>query len=129
VVVVGPESLVSKVKSVKTQRITLSNVRENVSESVKLKIPKNNKDLSFSNTAVVVKGVVEKFTEGTLKIPIRVINVPNNITLKFYPKEVNVSYYVSLDDFKKISQSGFSVICDFSKVKSNQSVMVPELKD
>jgi hypothetical protein len=107
--------------------LALSNIRTNISETVKLKLPKKNKDLTFSNTEVVLKAVVEKFTEGTLKIPVSIINVPETITLKYFPKEVNVSYYVSLDDYKTISPTDFKVVCDYGKVIGNQSVLVPEL--
>src|SRR5690606_20148898 len=125
IVVVGPKNIVSKINSVATQHIVLSNVRTNLAETVKLKLPKNSKDLTFSNTTVILNAVVEKFTEGTVKIPVRIINVPDNITLKYFPKEVTVSYYVSLDDFKTISQNDFSVVCDYSKVLNNQSLLVP----
>ncbi|WP_157208741.1 CdaR family protein [Mariniflexile maritimum] len=127
VVVVGPKNRVSSINSVVTQYLALSNIRTNISETVKLKLPKKNKDLTFSNTEVVLKAVVEKFTEGTLKIPVSIINVPETITLKYFPKEVNVSYYVSLDDYKTISPTDFKVVCDFGKVIGNQSVLVPEL--
>jgi len=128
IVVVGPKNIVSKINSVATQRISLSNVRTNLAESVKLKLPKNNRDLTFSNSTVILKAVVEKFTEGTVKIPVSIINVPDNITLKYFPKEVTISYYVSLDDFKTISQNDFKVVCDYSKVINNQSLLVPELE-
>ena len=35
---------------------------------------------------------------------------------------------MSLDDFKTISQNDFKVVCDYSKVINNQSLLVPELE-
>lgn len=127
VVIVGPQNVVSKMEAIETQLISLSNIRTNINETVKLKLPKKNRDVTFSNTTVILKAVVEKFTEGTLKIPIKIINVPDNITLKYFPKEVSVSYYVSLEDFKTIFAKDFEVICDYAKAATNQSVLVAEL--
>lgn len=128
VVVVGPKALASQVDFVETEKIELTNVRKNLSETVKLKLPKKNKNLSFSNDKVVLKAIVEKFTEGTVKVPVTIINVPNNINLKYFPKEVNVSYYVSLSHFNSISAKDFKVVCNYRKVVNNQSFLIPELE-
>lgn len=127
VVVVGPKALVSNVSFVETEKVSLTDVKKNLSETVKLKVSKKNKDLTFSNDKVILKAKVEKFTEGTLKIPVEIINVPENINLKYFPKEVNVSYYVSLSHFNSISAKDFKVVCDYSKVVNNQPLLVPEL--
>lgn len=127
IVVVGPKSLVTNINYLETVKASLSNVQTNLYEKVKLKLPKNNKDVTFSNDAIILKVTVEKFTEGKLKIPITLINVPEKIKLKFYPKEVSVSYYVSLGSFNSISKKDFEVICDYNKILKNQYLMVPEL--
>ncbi|WP_372755292.1 YbbR-like domain-containing protein [Mariniflexile sp.] len=126
-VVVGPKALVSNINLIFTQRVTLKEVRKNIFETIKLKLPKKNKDVTFSSESVVLKATVEKFTEGTLKVPVKIINVPDGISLKYFPKEVNVSYYVSLSDYKKVGAKDFEVVCDYSKAISNQSLLVPEL--
>jgi hypothetical protein len=127
IVVVGPKAIVTSINQIETVKAILTNVRTNLSETVKLKLPKNSKDVTFSNNAVILKAKVEKFTEGTLKIPVAIINVPDKIKLKFFPKEVNVSYYVSLSDFNSITKKDFEVVCDYDKISKNQYLMVPEL--
>lgn len=128
IVVIGPKAIVSNIKKIETTSVLLKDVKSNVSETVKLKFPKNSSDLTFSNDNVLLKATVEKFTEGTLKIPVNIINVPDNIKLKYFPKEVNVSYYVSLSNFNGISAKDFKVVCDFSKAINNQSLLVPEIE-
>ncbi|MFD2292739.1 CdaR family protein [Mariniflexile gromovii] len=126
--VVGPKALVSNIDFVETEKVSLKDVKKNLSETVKLKTARKNKDVKFSTDKIILKAKVEKFTEGTLKIPVFVINVPENINLKYFPKEVNVSYYVSLSNFNSISAKDFRVVCDYSKVVNNQSLLVPELE-
>lgn len=127
IVVVGPEIIASKVKSVQTEKLILDEVRSNISSSVKLKLPKNNKNLKFSASEIQVSATVEKYTEGTLKIPVSVINVPKDMTLNYFPKEVNVAYYTSLKDFNVIKAEDFVVECDFSTVENQQAYLTPKL--
>ncbi|GAA4933386.1 hypothetical protein GCM10023314_02300 [Algibacter agarivorans] len=125
--IIGPNILVSKINFIETESVVLNDVRADVSETINLKLPEDNSDLKFSNRKVVLKAKVEKFTEGTLKIPVSIVNPPKDIKLKYFPKEVSVSYYVSLSDFKSITKKDFKVICDYTKTNEDQSFLVPEL--
>ncbi|KJD34563.1 hypothetical protein PK35_01910 [Tamlana nanhaiensis] len=127
VVVVGPNILVSAINNIETEARTFNDIRSNLNESVKLKLPKNASDLKFSVNTVNFKAEVEKFTEGTLSIPITIINKPKNLELKYFPKTVNVRYNVSLSNYDKITTKDFKVVCDYNKLDKNQTVLVPEL--
>ncbi|WP_418604350.1 YbbR-like domain-containing protein [Hwangdonia sp.] len=125
--VIGPNVLVSQVHSVETEPIKLNDVKSDVNKVIQLQLPKNSKDLTFSDKTVSLTATVEKFTEGTLKLPINIKNIPNNKTINYFPKTVNVTYYTSLNNFKTISAKDFRVECDFSKTTGNQSFLLPEL--
>lgn len=127
ITVIGPHVLVSKIEYLETKEIVLNDIRTNLNEKAPIQLPDNSSDLKFSNTSVNLKATVEKFTEGTLKIPVKVINIPEGVNLKYFPKEVNVSYYVSLNNFNTVKINDFNVVCDYAKITSNQSVLVPEL--
>ena len=127
ITVVGPNILVSKITVLEAEHVVLSDVRADVLETVNLKLPKNTSDIIFSSEQIMLKGHVEKFTEGMHKIPFSVINIPNNITLKYFPKVVSISYYVSLRNFDSISANDFKVVCDFNKTNESQSFLIPEL--
>ncbi|MDO5970185.1 YbbR-like domain-containing protein [Flavivirga aquimarina] len=128
IMVIGPNVLVSKINHIETEDITFNDVKLNLTETTKLKFPENTSDLKFSTNSVVIKADVEKFTEGTLKIPVNIINVPKGIKIKHFPKEVNVSYYISLSHFNSVTNKDFKVVCDYNKTKGNQSLLVPELE-
>ncbi len=127
ITVVGPNIVVSKIEALETEKLSLANVRSNVSQTVKLKLPGNQADLQFSAEQVTLKAQVEKFTEGTLKIPVTVENVPAGVVVKYFPKSVSVSYYVSLSHFALVTEKDFKVVCDYSKTTENQSFLIPEL--
>lgn len=126
ILVVGPDIIASKVTNVQTETLKLNDVKSNISRKVKLKLP-NNKDLNFSLSEIEVAATVEKYTEGTLKIPVSVINVPKNMTVNYFPKEVVVVYYTSLKDFKNVNTNDFVVECDFSAIADQQPYLTPTL--
>ncbi|XCF07704.1 YbbR-like domain-containing protein [Tamlana crocina] len=126
VTVVGPNIVVSKIEALETEKLSLTDVRSNVNQKVKLKLPDQG-DLQFSEKQVTLKAQVEKFTEGTLKVPVTIANVPAGVVLKYFPKTVSVSYYVSLSKFASITEKDFKVVCDYAKTTENQSFLIPEL--
>jgi len=127
--VIGPNSLVDSIKSIQTDNFKWENINANVFQKIKLNLPMNNDNLAFSNTEVDLSVEVEKFTEGSVKVPVDFINVPQNLRIKFFPKTINVLYYTSLNKFSEISSNDFNVICDFKKVSENQSFLLPELQN
>ena len=127
IVVIGPDILVSKINLLETEETIFNDVKSNLEETTKLKLPENISNLKFSASSIVIKAHVGKFTEGTLKIPISIINVPKGVKLKYFPKEVNVSYYISLNNFSSVTNKDFKVVCDYTKAMDNQSLLVPEL--
>ena len=126
VVVVGPEVIASKVDTIHTETLVLKDVKTNILQSVKLKFP-NTKDLEFSINQVSVSAKVDRFTEGTLKIPVSITNVPEGITLNYFPKEINVTFYTSLAHFNSVTAKDFKVECDYSTLANQQGFLVPRL--
>lgn len=126
-VIVGPDIIASKIKNVQTEPLILRNVKSNINHKVKLKLPKNTKDLKFSINEVNILATVEKYTEGILNIPVSVVNVPKNITLNYFPKEVVVVYYTNLKNFKDVDPEDFVVECDFKAINNQQPFLTPKL--
>ncbi|AUP81523.1 hypothetical protein C1H87_03470 [Flavivirga eckloniae] len=127
VTVIGPNTLVSQIGYLETEEVIFNDVKTSFEEATNLMLPENTADLKFSANSVTIKAHVEKFTEGTLKIPVNIINTPKGAKIKYFPKEVNVSYYVSLSNFNTITNKDFKVVCDYEKTVGDQSLLVPEL--
>lgn len=127
IIVIGPHEIVQNINSVKTQKVLLTDVKTDISKITMLELPKNNGNLKFSAKEVRFTAKVGRFTEGTVTIPIQIINLPPDISIKYFPKEVKLSYYTSLENFNSIAPSDFKVKCDFKKVADNQSVLIPEI--
>lgn len=127
VTVIGPHNIVKQINHIDAEKVTLKQVKEDISQTTKLVLPNASKDLKFSVKEVEFTANVEKFTEGVLTVPVKIINLPQGVSIKYFPKEVKVSYYTSLDNFSKIKPSHFKVSCDFNNVSENQSILIPKL--
>ena len=125
--VIGPKILTDSITEIVTKQLKMNNINSDVSANVQLKLPINNTELQFSESSIVVSAVVERFTEGSINVPVNIINVPENIKLKYYPKEVSVLYFTSLSNFKSISSSSFIVECDYNALQSGDTYLIPKI--
>jgi len=125
--VIGPKILTDSIAEIKTKALKLENINVDVKSTIGLNLPYKSKDLSFSHEQTQVSGRVERFTEGTIDVPINVINVPDNIKINYYPKVVSVIYYTSLSNFKSISSSSFIVEGDYNSLNSEDTFLVPKI--
>ncbi|RLD30212.1 MAG: YbbR-like domain-containing protein [Bacteroidetes bacterium] len=125
--VIGPKVLIDSISEIATMQLTMDDVNSNVSVPVKLNLPKHTENLEFSHNQVQVSAKVERFTEGSINIPVDIINLPNEIKIKYYPKEVSVLFFTSLSNFKSISSSSFIVECDYNKLNVQDTYLIPKI--
>ena len=125
--VIGPRVLIDSVRSITTKQLNLKNVKSDISSPILLDLP-NNDQLKFSNSQVNLNAEVERYTEGTISVPVIVKNIPEDVNLKIYPKSIEVIYYASLKEFKNIGSNSFIVECDYKDAKDdNASYLIPKI--
>ena len=108
--------------------LLLENVSVNFSEKVSLLVPKNLKNVNYNKREVVVNGFVEKYTEGSFSIPFTVKNLPDNLNITTFPKEVKVVFKVDLPRFNQVKESAFTVVCDYGVSETNGfSYLIPKI--
>lgn len=125
--VIGPATLLSKLESLETKDFERKEVKTSIDSKLPLHLEGLNSDIRIAVKEVTLKAKVEKFTEGTLNVPVQVINVPNGMLLKYFPKSINVSYYTSLNAFNSITVNDFKVVCDYNDIKENNTYLTPFL--
>lgn len=130
VTVSGPDKIVDTLHFVITKHEKLSGLKKNVNLDLDL-LPADK--LEYSSMEVVVSIPVEKFTEGSVEVPIEVINIPDSLFLRAFPADVEITYRVGLSDFKKVNEHMFMAVLDYSAKESSignklnvQLVKVPE---
>ena len=73
---------------------------------------------------------MDKITDGSYNLPFEVINLPRNVIISTYPKEVKVVYQVALKDYNKIPENSFRIQCDYKQTQDNNlDYLIPKLVD
>ena len=128
IIISGAESKINKVKVLFLEPLVLQNVMSNFSKSVKVLVPKNLEKTKISTATVTIKGNVEKYTEGRVEVPFKVINLPKDVNLTTLNKTVEVVFIVGLSNFNKIDTNFFKVICDYNVAKNNNlNYLIPKV--
>lgn len=126
--IIGSETDIKMINSIETEPFPKTEVHKDIDVSLQLNLPESYNHLKLSSRKVVISGKIEKFTEGTVNVPVVITNVPSNVQLNFFPKTVTVSYYLPLQEYKTVKPSQFKVECDYSSIVENkQSYLIPKL--
>ena len=124
----GPEKVIDSINEIYTKEEELKEISESFEYEVSLAHP--NDIVVLSEESVVVKGEVDKITDGSYSLPFDVINLPRNVIISTYPKEVKIVYQVALKDYNKIPENSFRVQCDFKQTEDNNlDYLIPTLVD
>lgn len=124
----GPEKVIDTISEVYTVKDELNDISETFEYTVSLASP--NDVVVLSEEAVVVKGEVDKITDGSYNLPFKVVNLPRDVIISTYPKEVKVVYQVALKDYNKIPENSFRVQCDYKQTEDNNlDYLIPKLVD
>ena len=62
-----------------------------------------------------------------MMVPIDLINVPQGTVVKLIPNVVSVTFNVSVEDFKEITEKDFRLVCDFNERNADEDFMVLKL--
>lgn len=111
----GPPAILSKLKVIKTELVETGELRSTFKKKVGLV---KNKLLTYDISEVNVTVPVEKFTEGTVDVPVNAINVSKGFSLKTFPEKIKVRYVTSLSDFNRVSPAMFDAIVDATDLES-----------
>ncbi|WP_452223037.1 CdaR family protein [Lacinutrix chionoecetis] len=125
--VIGPESLIKKLKFLETELFEKNDINKPINTRLILKLDSLDNQILVKTKAVSIAINAEKFTEGTITLPLNLINIPNNLEVNYFPKTVTVSYYTNLTSFKAVNIEDFKVICDFKERNSQSAYLTPKL--
>ena len=122
----GPTQHLDTLTEIKTERLVLTNVNENITTTINLNIT-NDTSITYSQQSVNLDISVKEFTQKTLLIPIIVNNLPSDLSIKLIPENVTILFDVSMEEFNKITANDFIIICDFNKKNEQENFMIPHL--
>ena len=124
----GPAGIIDTVDSLKTKPYTFEELKSQVDLMAPVVHPEKTKVVPKK---INLKIPVERFTEKRMKVPVQVLNVPENINIKIFPSEVEVSFLIGLSDYENISSTDFDIVADYSSAENKEvlEVVVMERPD
>jgi hypothetical protein len=126
IMVSGAATILDTLEAIKTKSLKINNISNDVKGKVKLETG-NLKEVSLYQEEVNYSVSTEKFTEGKVEIPIKLLNVPEGTNVVIFPKDVVIYYQVSLKDFETIDSSSFLVAVDFKNAKDSDGFLIAQI--
>lgn len=84
--------------------------------------------MKLETEEVVITGNVDKFTEGSVKVPFDIKAVSSDVKLTTLTENINITFVVGLSDFNKVVPSLFKVECDYKYSEDqNLTYLIPKL--
>lgn len=114
---IGSQSMLNTISRVVTNTLELKEVQSDINATIDLE--RLDKSILIVPSQIDVFGVVKRFTEDSFSIPVELINVPLGKDINYFPKTVDLIYYVSIDAYKELKASDFKVIADFNTLSNN----------
>lgn len=127
--IIGPSKVLKAINYIETQVYKKENTSVNSKDKVMLIRPESDQvKMSRKETNVILN--VNKFTEGTLQVPVKIVNLPPKVKINYFPKTVPVSFYVNLKNYSEVKVEDFLVECDYNEVKdTRKSFFTPRLTE
>ena len=129
ITVTGPKSILDTLKSVKTDLLELTDIKENYEGTIDINediLPEN---IKVEEPEIKVNLQVDKLTEGEFQIPITLLNVPKGQRVQLFPKQVGVVFGVTLNNFPKLNVTDFSITANMMKAKEGSNKLLLKLEN
>ena len=107
--------IADSISFVKTEHLELTNLEEPVQRHVHFEL---SNEVTCNTLYTDLKINTEKYTEQSLVLPIRQINVPDSITMRLFPQTATVKFYVGWSNYQKITKDMFSLTVDYADLNS-----------
>ncbi|WP_010182885.1 CdaR family protein [Aquimarina agarilytica] len=127
ILVTGPKSVLDTLKFIATDVLKLDDIKtdyQGILTISKNKLPEN---LKFEKKEINIDLIVDKLTEGEFQVPITLLNVPKNVRVQLFPKQVGVVFSVTLKDYPKLTALDFSITANMIKAEPNTTSLLLKL--
>lgn len=121
-----PEELETLDRIVLPER-TYRNLSVSLTDSVTVELPSGLRKVRVEPPRVAVSLTVKPYTEGTIRVPVRVVGAPAGWSAKFFPSKVTLRYRVAVEDYARIAEKDFRVTVDLSHTDPDSRYVYPKV--
>ncbi|ULB35322.1 MULTISPECIES: hypothetical protein [Proteiniphilum] len=113
----GSKQSLDKLESAITEYTVFKNLRATSQLPIKINRVEG---VKFSPQEVEIYIPIEEYTERSFEIPIKASHLPKKMDVKFFPSRANVSFSVTLEEYKKIIPEDFEIELDYREFHNNE---------
>jgi len=128
VTISGASSIVENIENVTTRALDLENVRDG--REIELEIDNPAPGVSVSPQRISYIFEVAEFTEGEVRIPIQIRNLPPGGAVTYNPSTIVVRYGVPVDQYTEVQNTRpFSAYVDYSTIEDDTTgLVIPQVE-
>ena len=115
ITITGPANEIDRVSVLKTPRIELDDLASDFSKTVSVVKPDSMFNSSFSAEEVIISARVSRFSEKIIEVPIQVLNLPKNMSVRTFPEKIKVLCKAKMSDLKNLGSADFIVTADYQE--------------
>jgi hypothetical protein len=123
VLVYGAKSILDTLKKIQTLDFKASDVHKVIDQKISFK---SISGLKFENNQTRLYWPVLQYSEKTLKITIKIINLPSGVKIKLFPPQVSLRVTLPLSLVSTLEEADFLIAVDYNDIENKPSVL--ELK-
>ena len=106
------------IKSVYTENITVSDLKDSTEMTVKLKpIP----GVKIQPSEVKVEFYTDILTQTDCEVEVKAVNMPEGMILRTFPPKVKVHYSIGSKRMKEVTEKHFTIVADYKYLLANHS--------
>jgi len=117
ILISGPNTIIDTITYLESTELKRKKVKDTIIQALDL-ITINKVNFQPKKVSVIVP--VIKYTEITFSIPVEAENVPDSLFLRTFPSSINLSCWVGLAEYDKMSPFLFRAVVDYKTINNNQ---------
>ena len=122
----APEDVLSKLTFCETDSVIAISLSGNFTKDVNLR---NIPGVKFYPDVVRIEVPVESFTQKEFKVPVTVVNLPEDKALRTFPANASLTCFVALSKYKELTEDLFKLQVDFNDTQSSFTKLKVNLVD
>jgi len=112
--VTGARALIENLDTIYTERKIYRNVKASLEREVTLEMPDK---MTLEPKKVTIRIPVDEFTEKSMIVPLSIRSKPDEVNIRLFPREVEVSFSVPLKRFAEITPETLELYINWEDVE------------
>lgn len=83
------------------------------------------KGVKYTPNLVELTIPADEFNEKNVEVPVVCVNLPQNLTIKFFPSSVKIPFFVGLKRYNDITAEDFKVVVNYDDIKDFREISIP----